>query len=206
MLASGNDVEVKLWDAATFKEKNTIQTPANGLLAFAPDGRSLLTGLHFQAAGVIPTVKRWEPDAGKELAALKLEDEQGWVHYRLSPDGKTLAAASYDRADRAALRRGHGTAFLSRRWAYAGGDQPSPSVRTARPWPREARTGQVRLWDAATGKEIRTLLGHTDEIWYVAFGPDGKVVAAGSPGPNGHPLGRGQRSALADSGWTHGRG
>src|SRR5262249_17356354 len=36
----------------------------------------------------------------------------------------------------------------------------------------------VRLWDVATGKELRTLEGHTSEITCVAFSSDGKAVAS----------------------------
>jgi WD40 repeat protein len=38
----------------------------------------------------------------------------------------------------------------------------------------------VRLWDAASGKEIRTLSGHTSSVASVAFSPDGNTLASGS--------------------------
>jgi mono/diheme cytochrome c family protein len=37
----------------------------------------------------------------------------------------------------------------------------------------------VRLWDVATGKQLRYFSGHEDEVWCVAFSPDGKLVASG---------------------------
>jgi tricorn protease-like protein len=38
----------------------------------------------------------------------------------------------------------------------------------------------VRLWDAATGEELRKMAGHTACIFYVAFSPDGKLLASAS--------------------------
>jgi WD40 repeat protein len=39
--------------------------------------------------------------------------------------------------------------------------------------------GTVRLWDVSTGRCIRTLTGHTREIYAVSFSPDGQIVASG---------------------------
>jgi hypothetical protein len=38
----------------------------------------------------------------------------------------------------------------------------------------------VRLWDAATGKELRSLKGHTDPVYSVNFSPDGNTLASAS--------------------------
>jgi WD40 repeat protein len=40
--------------------------------------------------------------------------------------------------------------------------------------------GAVRLWDAATGQELRTLTGHTGPVRAVGFSSDGtRIVSAG---------------------------
>lgn len=39
---------------------------------------------------------------------------------------------------------------------------------------------EVKLWDAATGRELRTLKGHSSFVSSVAFSPDGKQIVSGS--------------------------
>ena len=36
----------------------------------------------------------------------------------------------------------------------------------------------VEVWDAVTGQEILTFKGHTDEVYCVAFSPDGRRLAS----------------------------
>jgi WD40 repeat protein len=38
----------------------------------------------------------------------------------------------------------------------------------------------VKLWDAATGKEITTVIGHSNYVYSVAFSPDRKTIASSS--------------------------
>ncbi len=38
----------------------------------------------------------------------------------------------------------------------------------------------VKVWDADTGKELRTLSSHRDAVESVAWSPDGKRLATGS--------------------------
>lgn len=38
----------------------------------------------------------------------------------------------------------------------------------------------MRLWDVATGQEVRQFVGHTDPVWGVAFSPDGRTAVSSS--------------------------
>jgi WD40 repeat protein len=40
--------------------------------------------------------------------------------------------------------------------------------------------GTVRLWDAATGRELRRYTGHTALVENVVFAPDGRYLVSGS--------------------------
>jgi len=38
----------------------------------------------------------------------------------------------------------------------------------------------IKLWDVGTGRLLRTLEGHGDDVDSVAFSPDGRLLASGS--------------------------
>src|SRR5262249_57181892 len=42
------------------------------------------------------------------------------------------------------------------------------------------KPGEVKVWDAQTGKELLALKGHTDPVHIVAFSADGKRLASAS--------------------------
>src|SRR5262249_45648249 len=71
-----------------------------------------------------------------------------------APDGKTLASAN-----------GH--------WTIQIGNPLNQFL------PSSWSTGNVKLWDVATGAERATLEGHSNQILTLAFSPDGRTLAAG---------------------------
>jgi WD40 repeat protein/serine/threonine protein kinase len=103
-----------------------------------------------------------------------------------SPDGQRLASASDDtvliwdveRGQVLHTLKGHkGVIFCvafspdSRRLASSSGGFDEHGKRLP---------GEVRVWDAETGQEIRALKGHTDLVMSVAFSPDGRRLASAS--------------------------
>ena len=43
-------------------------------------------------------------------------------------------------------------------------------------------SGEVKVWDAENGRELLTLQGHTNDVWNVAFSPDGQRLASAGGG------------------------
>ena len=104
-----------------------------------------------------------------------LQKHQGFVQkVRFSPDGKTIATASFDNTAKLWSADGKELATLS------GHTQPvvdvsfSPNSQTIA---TASQDGTAKLWNRQ-GKLLRTLEKHPDvTIWSVSFSPDGQTIA-----------------------------
>ncbi|KAE8389620.1 hypothetical protein BDV23DRAFT_184222, partial [Aspergillus alliaceus] len=94
-----------------------------------------------------------------------------------SPDGQTVASASYNTvrlwniATGAAKQTLQGHTDSVRAVAFSLDGQTVVSA---------SFNGTVRLWDTVTGAAKQTLQGHTDSVRAVAFSPDSQMVASAS--------------------------
>jgi WD40 repeat protein len=203
----GKPGEVKVWDAATGQLALTLQghTLPVDSVAFSPDAKRLAS------ASLDKTVKVWDAATGQE--SLTLKGHTGPVfNVAFSPDGKRLASASqlWD-AQKGTLVGGE-----VKVWDAATGQEsltlkgqtgPVVSVAFSPDGNRLASgggvwdgpkhqwvSGEVKVWDAATGQQTRTLQAHTGEVCCVAFSPDGKRLASAGAGVKVWDAATGQES------------
>jgi WD40 repeat protein/predicted Ser/Thr protein kinase len=185
LAAAGFEGVVRVWDVANGQE--ALRFPANfgGIftLAYSPDGTRLAAG------GTSKTVQLWDAATGRENLTLRGHTDvvSGLV---FSPDSLRLISASWDGTlkvwdgtplstrpvpDMRALQ-GHKDMVLAvaYRPASTERDRATPLLASA------GMDGQIKLWDPATGTELRTLARHDGIIYNLAFRPDGRRLVSTS--------------------------
>lgn len=175
--------QVKLWDAATLKEKTALkpdQTQFVLCVAFSSDGKLLAAGTQNDGFKDHSMIKLWDVATGKEHATLKGKGEYEIVHsVAFSSDGNLLAAGSGSVTGNGTLRLWDLETGKERTVLQGHSDQlRSVAFSPDAKWLASVGSdSSVRLWDVATAKQSaikKIYLGG----FSVAFSPDGKLLAA----------------------------
>src|SRR5262249_43590758 len=149
-------------------------------LAFSPDGSRLVS------AGDDKLLKLWDARTGHEAITLGL-DLRVAIGVAFSPDGHELACGCSDPDP--VVKLWDGTPLPSKgvndpALSVSGHDEPVVRVAFSPPDGRylvsASRDGTAKIWDAITGREMRTFREHNAIVCAVAFHPDGRRVASGS--------------------------
>jgi WD40 repeat protein/serine/threonine protein kinase len=165
------DGSVGIWETETGKEVVRLPAafPPNFTVALSPDGMHL-------AAANIGTVQVLEVKSGKTVATLP-----GVLHMAhqlaFSADGRRLAAAYWD-----------GTVKV---WdipsgktlhTFRHGDRATAVA--FHPSGRQLASGScdntAKIWDLDSSQEVETLRGHIGYVMWVAYSPDGRILATAS--------------------------
>jgi WD40 repeat protein len=180
-LATGSaDTSVRIWDVDNGELLEVLKghSAEVGGLAFSPDGKLLLT------SSEDGTLIIWDVETGELLRSLP---DFTIFKVSFSPEGARRAVATFnglqiwmytpDSADLISLEQSQ--AILTIPDGSSGIFSPDGKYLAA---PRFgiASGNAIKLWDATTGQELLTLLGHTDWLGGLAFSPDGKRLASTS--------------------------
>jgi WD40 repeat protein len=186
------DGTVKVWDTATGNVTRTLKrnalrvnTGAVYCVALSPNGRRLVSG-NWDTMGESMTV--WDLDKGERVAA-RTGDLSGTLSVALSPDGTRVVCGNMAGAvtirDAATLRetlslRAAGAVAQPNVWGQGKAVCSLAISPDAKQVVGCDHDRTIKIWDAANGKQTRTLRGHTDGLTSVAVSPDGRHIVSGS--------------------------
>src|SRR5262249_39877967 len=197
---AGLDKTVRVWDVAEAVKRSrakegsqTVTMAARGIfegheqavyaLALSPDGKTLVS------SGPEGSIRMWKVPSLQAGRSIRVGKEEVKIPAHgttveclaYSPDGSRFASGSWDHTARLfdaagkeiAVLRGHNRGVMalafspdSKRLVTCSGDHNANVA------------GEIRLWDAADGKD-RGLLGRQGDMALgVAFGPGGKTVVS----------------------------
>ena len=173
LVTGGDDLTVRVWEAASGKQVRSFQGHMKKVIAVAARG----DGRQVASASEDGAIRLWDLIAADDHKALTEATEPVWA-VAVSNDGKRAAAAGADKTIRVydpetgkleATLPGHTAAVTTlafypdnNRLVAAGGDRI------------------VRVWDVAGKKVAKELPGHESAVLAVALSPDGKVLASGA--------------------------
>ncbi|NCF83924.1 MAG: protein kinase [Verrucomicrobiaceae bacterium] len=173
---------VRLWDTATWQEPRQL-TESSGPIVFTPDGTELILGrsrgiqvLDVQTGELVRTLEH----SGRLFDGFGARSP--WI--KISPDGKTIAAAG---ADRSTVRlwdlpSGRAIGLLP---SDARHRHHTSTIATAA-WTLDSNTlitgswdHSIQSWEVLSQEHLGGLRGYRNEVWAMAIDPSGETIASG---------------------------
>jgi WD40 repeat protein len=179
LISAGIDKTVKLWDVTSQPEAHAVEGRGSlnmTRITFFPDGRRFLT------AGLDHAFQVRDAASGQVLRSLSP------LPRSVGPD-KFLGVASDGRQMAIGVSGGNAVEVGDLETKQGVRVIRPPTALTAMalaPDGRQLATGNlpsiIKLWNAATGAELRTLSGHKQQVNHLAFSKNGRRLASVSSG------------------------
>jgi WD40 repeat protein len=194
-LSGCSDGIARLWDLTSGKELLALETHKGGrawTVVFTPDGRRAVTGggNAFESNGMTEaSLRLWDLTTTKEIRQFQghTKDVRSVA---ISPDGKQLISGSFDGTMRLwelqtgkEIRRFDGPGHFVEAVRFTPDGKRavcSYGPRVIEAVYEEDPRCSLRLWDLATGKELKQFKGHTSPVLSLAISGDGRFLVSGS--------------------------
>ena len=182
-LASGGiDRTICLWDVNNGSYLSTLKEHTDDVVSvvFSPDGKILASG------SMDGTVVLWDTQTFQKI--LKKTGHNDRINeFAFTPDGKTIVSGCRDRTVRLwDTKTGKNVITLF------GHNSPVESIAISPDGQTIASAGglgplingwfaddfSIRLWDVASGKNKKTLIGHYSSIYNLSFSLDGRILTS----------------------------
>jgi WD40 repeat protein len=173
LVAEQDGAKAIVFDLKAARTLRSIDLPGLQNVTMSPDGSQIL------AECTDEEIDLYDANSGEHLRTLGKLDNQVYS-IAFSPDGKFALAGDFD----SKVRQWH-TETGEVRNDYV----PPTSIEQVALTPDATRFAtvdgskasghQIKLWDGTSGRLIRTLEGHDNQIWALAISPDGSRIASG---------------------------
>jgi WD40 repeat protein len=191
LASGGSDQTVKVWDATRYLEVDLftghLRRSDVFRVRFSPNSRHLATASGHLNNPLKPgEIKVWDVATRTDKEVRTLRGGLGPIlSVAYSPDGQRLVSGDASGAVKV-WGAADGKELLTLRGRIGqivfdvAFSQDGRRIAAASGWPPplHSQPGEVKIWDAQTGKEIRSWRGHQGAVGRVVFGPEDRFVAS----------------------------
>jgi WD40 repeat protein len=173
-ITAGGDSIIRIWDLKTGRQADVLEGHVQSVrsLAISADGRYLVSG------GGDKSCRLWDLTTRKEIKKFG-EGKEAIESVAIAPDGsRILAGNEYGTINVYDAKSGNSVAKFDKHGvAVVYAITVTKDGKTAI---SGARDKEIQVWEVATGKLLKTLSGHAEQVYQVVLSADEKQVLSAS--------------------------